>query len=61
MIQELNHHLSWLLDCGLHLLNFGFGLLHLWSFLPRPVEFQQSHALRYTYCMHMHKINIMDA
>jgi hypothetical protein len=29
--------------------------------MVRPVEFQQGHALWYTYCMHMHKMNIMDA
>jgi hypothetical protein len=61
VIRALNHHVSWLLDCELHVLSFGFGLLHLWSFLACPVELQQSHALRYTYCMHMHKMNTMDA
>jgi hypothetical protein len=61
MIQALNHHLSWLSGCELHVLSFGFRLLHLWSFLARPIELQQSHALWYTYCMHMHKMNIMDA
>jgi hypothetical protein len=61
VIQTLNHHLSWLIGGALHLLSFGFGLLHFGSFRARPVEFQQSHALWYTYCMHMHKMNIMDA
>jgi hypothetical protein len=31
--------LVWHFSCGLHLLNSGFRLLHLWSFLACPVEF----------------------
>jgi hypothetical protein len=61
VIRALNHDLAWLLDYGLHLLNFGFMLLHLWNFLAHPVKFQQSHALWYTYCMYMQKMNIMNA
>jgi hypothetical protein len=61
VIQALNHHVSWLLDCELHILSFEFGLLHFRSFLTHPVKLQQSHALRYIYCMHMHMMNIMDA
>jgi hypothetical protein len=29
--------------------------------LPVLLEFQKSDSLQNTYCMHMHKINIMDA
>jgi hypothetical protein len=59
--RALNHHLSWFSGYELHLLSFGFGLLRFGSFLARPVELQQCHALWYTYCMYMHKMNIMDA
>jgi hypothetical protein len=38
VIRTVNHHLSWLLDYELHLLSFGFRLLHFKSFLARPVE-----------------------
>jgi hypothetical protein len=38
VIQALNHHVSWLLDCELHVPSFGFGLLHFESFLACPVE-----------------------
>ena len=42
---------------GLLLLNLRRRLLLLARFL----EFQQGYSFRYTYCMPMHKINIMDA
>jgi hypothetical protein len=61
VIRALNHDFAWLLDYGLHLMNVGFVLLHLRNFLARPVEFQQCHTLRYTYCIYVHTINIMDA
>jgi hypothetical protein len=56
-----NHNFSWFSSYELHLLSFEFGLLHFGSFLARPVELQQRYALWYTYCMHMHKMNIMEA
>jgi hypothetical protein len=40
MVRVVNDDLVLHFSYGLHLLNFGFGLLHLWSFLARPVEFQ---------------------
>jgi hypothetical protein len=61
VVRIVNDDLVRHFSCGLQLLNFRFGLLHLWSFLARPVEFQQGHALRYTYCMYMQKMNIMNA
>jgi hypothetical protein len=61
VVRAVNDDLVRHVSCGLHLLNSGFGLLHLWSFLARPVEFQQGHALRYTYYMYMQKMNIMNA
>jgi hypothetical protein len=44
-----------------------FWCLHLlplrWWMLLRiqPLEFQQGHSFRHTYCMYMHKTNIMYA
>jgi hypothetical protein len=60
VVRAVNNDLVWHFSCGLHLLNFGFGLLHLWSFLARPIEFQQGHTFRYTYCMYVQKMNIMN-
>jgi hypothetical protein len=52
VIRAINHHFSWFSGYELHVLSFGFGLLHFGSFLAHPVELQQHHALRYTYCMY---------
>jgi hypothetical protein len=40
VVRAVNDDLVWHFSCGLHLLYSGFGLLHFWSFLARPVEFQ---------------------
>jgi hypothetical protein len=38
-------------------------LWHRWWLFLRTgsLELEQGYSLRHTYCMHMHKINIMDA
>jgi hypothetical protein len=58
MVRAVNDDLVWHLSCGLHLLNLRCWLLLL---LVLSLELQQGHSFRYTNCMYMHKINIMDA
>jgi hypothetical protein len=57
VIRALNGDLVWHFSWRLLLLNLQCRLLLLARFL----EFQQCYSLRYTYCMPMHEINIMDA
>jgi hypothetical protein len=61
MVRAFNDDLVWHFSCGLHFLNFRFGLLHLWSFLAHPIKFQQGHALQYTCCMYVQRMNITNA
>jgi hypothetical protein len=59
VVRAVHDDLVWHLSCVLHLLNLRCWLLLL--LLTRSLELQQGHSFWYTYCMHVHKINIMDA
>jgi hypothetical protein len=59
MVRVVNDDIIWHLSYGLHLLNLWCWLLLL--LLARSLGLQQGHSFWYTYCMYMHKINIMDA
>jgi hypothetical protein len=59
MVRAVNDDLVQHLSCRLHLLNLQCWLLLL--LLTRSLELQQGHSFRYTYCMYMHKMNILDA
>jgi hypothetical protein len=59
VVRAFNGDLVWHLSSGLYLLN-----LRCWQLLlllAQSLELQQVHSIWYTYCMYMHKINIMDA
>jgi hypothetical protein len=59
MVRALNGDLLvWYFSSRPHLLNLRHWLLLL---LARLLEFHQCYSFRYTYCMYMHKINIMGA
>jgi hypothetical protein len=59
MVRAVNDDLVWHLSCGLYLLNLRCWLLLL--LLARSLELQQGHSFQHTYCMYMHRMNIMDA
>jgi hypothetical protein len=58
VIRVVNHFFFEHSFGGLHL-----QLRHRWWLFFRigSLELEQGYSLQHTYCMHMHKINIMDA